>query len=78
MYAYAMTHDSWELRERVLDLLRLMPAENNFILRQWADCGLKVDSAADSQGLIQLKKQYCDRHDCLRCNFGYEYLKSRL
>ena len=78
LYTYAMTHDDWQLREKVLDLLRQMPAEQNYIMRQWEDCGLKVTSAADSQALIQLKKQYCDRHDCLRCSFGYEYLNSKL
>ena len=75
LYAYAISHDDWALRERVLDLPRQLPAERNYILRQWQACGLQADSAADSQALIQLKRQYCDRHDCLRCNFGYEYLK---
>lgn len=78
LYAYAMSHDNYLLRERVLDLLQRLPAENNYILRQWKECGLKVNTAADSQALIQLKQQYCDRHDCLRCSFGYEYLKSQL
>ena len=78
LYAYAMSHDNWVLREKVLNLLQLLPAEQNYILRQWEQCGLKVDTAGDSQALIQLKKQYCDRHDCLRCSFGYEYLSSRL
>lgn len=78
LYTHAMTHDNWPLRERVLELLRQLPAEQNYILRQWQDCGLKVDTAADSQALIELKRKYCDRHDCLRCSFGYEYLKSRL
>ena len=27
--------------------------------------------------LIQLKKEYCDKKDCLRCRFGYEYLKRK-
>ena len=78
LYTYAMSHNDYELRERVLDLLRELPAEQNYILRQWEACGLKVSTAADSQALIQLKKQYCDRHDCLRCSFGYEYLSSKL
>jgi hypothetical protein len=34
-----------------------------------------VENAGDSQALIQLKKEYCDRKDCLRCRIGYEYLK---
>ena len=78
LYTYAMTHNDWVMREKVLDLLRMLPAEENYIMRQWLGCGLKVTTAADSQALIQLKKQYCDRNDCLRCSFGYEYLSSRL
>ena len=78
LYAHAMSHDNWDLREKALELLRQLPAEKNYIMRQWADCGLKVSTAADSQALIQLKRQYCDRRDCLRCSFGYEYLSSRL
>ena len=56
-------------------LLTQLPPENNYIIRQWRGCGLTVASAADSQALIQLKREYCDRADCLRCRFGYEYLK---
>ena len=76
LYSHAMSHDDWKLREQVLELLRLLPAEQNYIIRQWQECGLKVDTAADSQALIQIKRQYCDRRDCLRCSFGYEYLKN--
>ena len=50
-------------------------AENNYIIRGWIDCGLIVKHAADSQALVHLKKEYCDRRDCLRCRIGYEYLK---
>lgn len=57
-------------------MLEELPAENNRILRVWKECGLRVASAADSQALIQLKKMYCDRLDCLRCQFGYAYLRS--
>jgi len=56
-------------------LLEQLKAENNHITRLWSRCGLPVQTAADSQALIQLKSAYCDRKDCLRCRFGYEYLK---
>ena len=36
-----------------------------------------VDNAGDSQALIQLKREYCDKKECLRCRFGYEYLKGK-
>ena len=47
------------------------------IIRMWQQVGLPVKTAGDSQALIQLKKEYCDKKDCLRCRFGYEYLKQK-
>ncbi len=64
-----------ELCDRAFDLLEQLRPENNYIVRMWQQCGLNVRSAGDTQALIQLKKEYCDKRDCLRCRFGYEYLK---
>ena len=75
LYAYGLRQQDQDMMNRAVGLLEQLPAENNRILRQWAACGLHVQHAADSQALIQLKVNYCDRHDCLRCRFGYEYLK---
>ena len=74
-FAYGRHIGDEDICMRSIRLLEELPAENNFILRQWQACGLKVSTAADSQALIQLKRQYCDRIDCLRCRFGYDYLK---
>lgn len=76
MYAYGMEHNDEEYTSRAITLLEQLKAENNYILRQWEECGISVKTAADSQALIQLKREYCDRKDCLRCRFGYEFLKS--
>lgn len=77
LFAYGRHISNEDICQRAIRLLEALPAENNYILRQWQDCGLTVQTAADSQALIQLKRQYCDRTDCLRCRFGYEYLKGR-
>lgn len=74
LYAYGTKHQEPLFQERAVRLLEGMKAEKNHILRQWQACGLNVDSAADSQALIQLKREYCDKKDCLRCRFGYEFL----
>ena len=63
--------------DRAFDFMEQLKAEQNHITRMWQECGLEVRSAADSQALIQLKREYCDRRDCLRCRIGYEYLKRR-
>ena len=74
-FAHGQAHNDEAEQESAITLLEQLKAEKNFIIRQWQQCGLEVDSAADSQALIQLKREYCDRNDCLRCRFGYEYLK---
>lgn len=76
LYAYGSSRGEEKWTDRAIDMLEELPAENNRILRVWKECGLRVASAADSQALIQLKKMYCDRLDCLRCQFGYAYLRS--
>lgn len=75
LFAYGRHAAKEKLCERAFDLLDQIGGEDNVYVRVWKDCGLKVKSAGDSQALIQLKKEYCDRKDCLRCRFGYEYLR---
>lgn len=75
LYAYGRHTASEKLCHRAFAFLEELKAENNTIVRMWQKCGLPVENAGDSQALIQLKRQYCDRKDCLRCRFGYEFLK---
>ena len=63
--------------DRAFDFLEQLKAEDNHIIRMWKACGLEVNTAGDSQALIQLKKQYCDRKDCLHCRIGYEYMRKK-
>ena len=74
LYAYGILHRDEAMKERAISFLEALPAEENYIMRQWRSCGLEVSSAADSQALIQLKREYCDRQGCLRCRFGQEFL----
>lgn len=77
LFAYGRHIGDDRLCDRAFDLLEQLKAENNNIVRMWSECGLEVSTAGDSQALIQLKKEYCDRKDCLRCRIGYEYLKGK-
>ena len=75
LYAYGFHRFHTEYCDRALQFLSGIKAENNYIIRMWKDVGLNVETASDSQALIQLRKQYCERKDCLRCRLGLEYLK---
>jgi hypothetical protein len=74
LYAYDIHHGTYKYRQYATEFLEKLPGENNYILRQWQACGLKVGTAYDSQALIQLKKEYCDHGRCLDCRFGFEYI----
>ena len=75
LFAVGRHRQREDLCDRAFDLLEQLKAEDNYIIRMWKECGLEVLTAGDSQALIQLKKEYCDRKDCLRCRIGYEYLR---
>lgn len=74
IFAYGRHHAKEQYCEKAFDLLEELKAEDNSIVRMWRECGLEAHNAGDSQALIQLKKEYCDRKECLRCRFGFEFL----
>ena len=76
LFAVGRHRQKEALCDRAFDFLEQLKAEKNHIVKMWQECGLDARTAGDSQALIQLKREYCDRRDCLRCRFGYEYLKS--
>jgi len=76
LFAYGRHSSREDLCDRAFDFLEQLKAEQNHIIRMWQECGLEVKSAGDSQALIQLKREYCDRKDCLRCRIGFEYLRA--
>lgn len=77
LYAYGLHKGNRVLCARAGSFLEELKAENNYITRMWEQCGMKASNAADSQALIQLKKEYCDKRKCLYCRIGYEYLKRK-
>lgn len=77
IYTYGRHRAQEESCERAGQMLEALPAEKNYIIQMWDGAGLHVHNAAESQALMQLQRKYCDRKDCLRCRFGYEFLKRR-
>lgn len=77
LYAYGLHKGNRVLCACAGSFLEELKAENNYITRMWEQCGMKASNAADSQALIQLKKDYCDKKKCLYCRIGYEYLKRK-
>lgn len=78
LYSYGKHRKDNNLCNKAEDHLHLLPPEDNGIIRTWEKMGLHANCAADSQALIQLKKEYCNKKRCLDCQFAYRHLKSLL
>ena len=74
LYAYGDYMGNTELEERAVDLLMNLSAENNRYVRNWRQAGLSVADAFESQAILQLQKEYCDRKRCLQCRIGHQLL----
>ena len=74
LFAYGKYKSDEKMQEHALSLFEHLPSENNRFIRDWCAAGVACESAADSQAIIHLTREYCQKHNCLRCRFGYEYI----
>ncbi|MCM1031522.1 MAG: DUF2851 family protein [Oscillibacter sp.] len=77
LFIYGRIQGNERLTEKAVRWLEQTEPENNHIIQAWEKYGFVFDSALQTQALIQLKKEYCDKHLCLKCRVGREVLKSK-
>ena len=75
MFAYGRETGIEEYCDRAMQILESLPPEKNRIVETFRTAGLKAVNAADSQALIQLGKEYCDKRKCLSCRIGFRLLQ---
>src|SRR5690554_48868 len=75
LFALASYHKSGSFQEKAVRLLEQLPAEKNQVIKKFNDLGFDSKNAFDSQGLIGLKKNYCELLKCLTCKVGIQILK---
>ncbi|MFV8224702.1 DUF2851 family protein [Christiangramia aquimixticola] len=64
-----------DVNSEISDLLRFIKKEDNSIVKLYNQIrpGTAVN-ALQSQALVQLKREYCDRNNCLQCELGASIL----
>ncbi len=75
LFAYGNYHDENKYKEKALHWLEQTAAESNTITRGFHKLGVENKNAFDSQGLIELKNEYCNKKRCLDCGVGNAVLK---
>ena len=76
-FLYGKTKDQPQYKEKALRLLEELPAEKNNVITGWGDLGMMPQSAYQTQALLQLKNEYCQKQRCLTCAIGSNILNSK-
>ncbi len=73
VYGRRTGHDRYE--RMAIDWLEQIPAEDNTILDFWRSQGFGIKHAGESQALIELYNEFCQKQKCLSCVIGASILK---
>lgn len=74
VFTYGLEMKQQMYKDRALQWLYSLEAEQNRITRYWQSAGIHNRSALDSQSLIELNTQYCVNKRCLDCPIGNKLL----
>ncbi len=76
LVSYGIYVNDEQYKERAIRFLEVQKPEDNTITRRWKLLGIKLASAAQSQGAIELFNNYCQKRRCLECSIGHQILRS--
>ena len=76
IYCFGKYQSDSGMHRKSLEWLEQMSPEQNHLITKWMKMGLSAKKAGNTQSLIELKKEYCDRRRCLECDIGKQILKT--
>lgn len=65
-----------EVSEELISLLNQVAPEKNAIMDKFKSFSVAVSDAFESQALLELKNEYCNKFKCMECAVGISVLKS--
>lgn len=77
LFAYGHYHGESIYKDRALQWLEDIRAEKNSITKGFTLLQVENKTAFDSQALIQLKNEYCDKRRCLECSVGNKLIRNQ-
>jgi len=76
LFAYGKYYGIEKYIDRAIHFMEALPAEKNTIIKRFEEFEWVAENASQSQAILQLKKLYCDKKQCLHCRIGAEILRS--
>jgi len=77
LFAYGNYHDEQRYKDKGMRWLEQTGSETNSITKGFLQAGIENKTAFDSQALIELKNEYCNKKRCLECSVGNVLLKDK-
>ena len=70
LFCYGKLHKDESGCETALQFLEETEAEDNAVIRHYAQCGIKAENAMQTQALLHLYSYFCKRKRCIECRIG--------
>jgi hypothetical protein len=70
LFVYGRIKQQQERCDMATDILDSLPPEENSVVTDFTEAGLRPESAFASQALLELRTQWCRYHRCLDCLIG--------
>ncbi len=77
LFAYGSSIKDESIKDKALQWLSELTPEINTITKKWTSRRVSNNNALESQGLLELKNNYCNLRRCLECSVGNIILKER-
>jgi len=76
LFMYGSYHNENSYKDKAIQCLEEIPAEKNLITKGFKELNIANKNARDSQALIELKNEYCNKKRCLECSIGNAVLRN--
>jgi hypothetical protein len=76
-FVYGKMLSVTSFQDKAMQFLEEIEAEDNSVISEWVKVGVKPRNAFESQALLQLKAEYCDKKRCLECGIGAKIVTSQ-
>lgn len=74
LFLYGSQNGIQKLKDNAIGCMESIEYENNRTTRMWNNIGINAANAFDSQGLLHLHQEYCQKKRCLECFIGKKFI----
>jgi hypothetical protein len=75
-YFFLLGKSTIQYRQKALEIAEILPPEKNNIVDQMKLLGFSVKNSFDSQAVLEIYNEFCQKKKCLNCVVGSKIINS--